>query len=426
MNHRTHSPQDQIYGPLEIPHYCWPFIDTPEFQRLRYVSQLGPVQYVFPGANHSRFEHSLGCAHLAAKVMNHFQETQPELNITEQYRQIVILAALCHDLGHGPFSHLFDSVVKSYDPNWTHEYMSTVLVRHINDTYNLGIEKETIDAVCDAIQGYEREGYPPWLFTIVANKENDVDIDKFDYLSRDINKTLCISRFEYDRLIVNCRIMDNKLTWKISEIPTLERLFFNRNDMHNRVYTHRVAQSIGEMILDMLIEMSTYINFQEIISDPTEFCKYDDRILYKCEIGEFGEKAKQLATDIKFRKIYKCVGELRIKPGNIDGETYSQQPSSKVSEDISESGHAHEMAQYFRVCRMKFRYGINHNKHPLLGIPFWKPGCNSIIHLTEDEISCIVPQYFAETAMRIFVTDASKLDEAKKLFEKWRESSVFF
>lgn len=424
---RSHSPQDQIYGPLEIPSYCWPIIDTPEFQRLRYVSQLGPVQYVFPGANHTRFEHSLGCAHLATRIMNHFQEAQPELNISEEYKQIVVIAALCHDLGHGPFSHLFDQVVHPLDPTWTHEQMSTTLLKYIVSTYNIDISQEVIDAACDAILGYEREGYPSWLFTIVANKENDVDIDKFDYLSRDMNKTLSISRFEYDRLIVNCRITEDKLSWKLSEITTLERLFFNRNDMHNRVYTHRVVQSIGEMILDMLQEVSLKLNFAELIQDPAEFCKYDDRIIYLCELGQYGEKAMQISKDIKFRKIYKCVGELRIKPGNTQGETYSQQPPSKICDDIAEIGNGNqEFSSLFRVCPMKFRYGINHNKHPLLGIPFWKEGNNKIVHLTQEDISCIVPQYFAETAMRIFITDPSKLPEAKEMFRKWISTSAYF
>lgn len=425
MNVKTHSPQDQIYGPLDIPAYCWPIIDTPEFQRLRYITQLGTVQYVFPGANHTRFEHCLGCAHLAARFMDHFEETQPELNITPEYKQIVIIAALCHDLGHGPYSHLFDQVVKPIDPTWNHEHMSTVILKYIVETYNINISNEVIEAACDAINGYERDGYPSWLFTIVANKDNDVDIDKFDYLSRDMNRTLSISRFEYDRLIVNCRITDGKLSWKLSEITTLERLFFNRNDMHNRVYKHRVAQSIEEMVLDMLVAAGEKINYSELIQDPKVFCQYDDRILYLCELGQCGKEAQKLAMDIKYRRLYKYVGELRIKPGNSEGETYSQQPPSKICDDISDANKALGKG-VLRIIPMKFRYGINRGKHPLLGIPFWKPGCNNTIHLSQEDISCIVPQYFAETAMRVFVTDPKLLPEARVAYEKWIQTSIFF
>ena len=425
MNQKTHSPQDQLYGPLEIPSYCWPIIDTPEFQRLRYISQLGNVQYVFPGANHSRFEHCLGCCHLASRFMEHLDSNQPELKITPEQKQIVIIAALCHDLGHGPYSHLFEQAIKPINPEWSHEEMSGTLLKYIVENYKIDIPQEIIEAACDAINGYEREGYPSWLFTIVANKENDVDIDKFDYLSRDLNRTLNISRFEYDRLIVNCRITEGRLSWKLSEIPTLERLFFNRNDMHNRVYKHRVVQSIDEMVLDMLIAAGEHLNYDEITSDPKEFCKYDDRILYLCELGNFGEEAQRLAKDIKLRNLYKCVGSLRIRPGNVQGETYSQQPASRLCEDITALS-PNLPASIFRVVPMKFRYGINRGKHPLLGIPFWKPGVNHIINLSQDDISCIVPQYFAETAMRVFITDPTKVDEAKAAVAKWIKTSNYF
>ena len=91
---------------IEVSALCVKIIDTPEFNRLRDVSQLGAVQFVWPGACHKRFDHSIGVSHLAKKFARKFQFSQPELNITDEDVLCVEIAGLIHDLGHGTSPHL--------------------------------------------------------------------------------------------------------------------------------------------------------------------------------------------------------------------------------------------------------------------------------------------------------------------------------
>lgn len=131
---------DPIHGHIEIPSLCISILDTPQFQRLRNLKQLGTTYWVFPGASHNRFEHSIGVCHLAGELARNLQTRQPELGITDVDVLCVQIAGLCHDLGHGPFSHLFEhSLIHALDPcsAWTHEKASIMMLDHLIESNNL-------------------------------------------------------------------------------------------------------------------------------------------------------------------------------------------------------------------------------------------------------------------------------------------------
>ena len=129
MNKKIYDP---IHKYMEFEPILLKIIDTPEFQRLKNIKQLGVCYYVFSGASHNRFEHSLGVSHLANILMNNLKNKQPELKITDRQILLVKIAGLVHDLGHSCFSHFFDNYfIKDKfknNPNTEHEQRSKLIL----------------------------------------------------------------------------------------------------------------------------------------------------------------------------------------------------------------------------------------------------------------------------------------------------------
>ncbi|KAH3774955.1 hypothetical protein DPMN_176350 [Dreissena polymorpha] len=179
-------------------------MDTPEFQRLRFIKQLGPVYFVYPGAAQNIFEHSLGVCHLAGRLVKTLQNNQPELEITDADVLCLEIAGLCHDLGHGPFSHLFQySFLPKMWPDlkWTHEensvkmfdYLITKnnLIKYFEEYHISERDREFIREIIArpdvaSMKSTRPEKYPNerkmFLYKIVSNKRNGIDVDKWDYL----------------------------------------------------------------------------------------------------------------------------------------------------------------------------------------------------------------------------------------------------
>src|SRR3989338_6421395 len=189
---------DCIYGEISLPPLCVAFMDTPEFQRLRRVKQLGMVHYVFPSATHSRFEHCIGVCILAGRLVDriglpyHVGMVRWDVLRT---KHLIQLGALYHDIGHFAYSHLFDTFLRTtkvtdgfeMDPIFTysdHEDRSIYLLRQVNARLQL-LSWEEERFVGNCILGLVPTGEPAYLYEIVANRKCGIDVDRLDYLARD-------------------------------------------------------------------------------------------------------------------------------------------------------------------------------------------------------------------------------------------------
>ena len=165
-----------LYGFISITPRMRCIIDTPEFKRLHNLRQLGLTYLIYPSANHTRFEHSLGVSHLAKILTTSLQKNQPELGITDNEIELIQIAGLIHDIGHGPFSHLYDY---EFSPGCHHEKRGQALFFEMVSKYNLSFTQNEINFIIDCIDP-PKELERNFKYQIVSNKICSIDVDKID------------------------------------------------------------------------------------------------------------------------------------------------------------------------------------------------------------------------------------------------------
>lgn len=248
--------RDPIHGYIEIDELAIEIIDTVEMQRLRRIRQLGFSYLVYPGANHTRFEHSLGTYHL----MNVLLDT---LGVSKEEEKELLVASLIHDVGHGPYSHATESVIKKVTGR-SHEDVEDVIFEHVKEKKK---EVTTIAEVLEEhrmdkrkIMGYikgERAEYGGEMdFSKILNGE--IDVDKMDYLVRDSYYTgVAYGVVDNIRLIQGLDFVNGSLVITEKGILPAEYLLFSRFLMYPTVYNHhtsRIAQLMFLKAVEHFIE----------------------------------------------------------------------------------------------------------------------------------------------------------------------------
>ena len=292
---------DIIHGNISLCETAKKIIDTIEFQRLREIKQLGCCYLVFPCAVHTRFEHSIGVYHLAKQYVD-------ILNVDGQYftereRLCISIAGLIHDIGHGPYSHLFDEIVPKEKH---HEYRSGIILKRMNTKYDLGFSVEEVNFIIDVINP-TKEGYK---YQIVSNK-NGIDVDRFDYLMRDIHMTGLNYGIEFQRIMNYSKIVDGKVKYSDKVKTNIEDFFHIRFIMYREVYNHRKVRGLEHMMKKYLQLIEPVVNIKNVVvsDDIEKFLEFDDSILNRKDVSE---EAKYIVLRMKTRDIYKMVGEIEL------------------------------------------------------------------------------------------------------------------
>jgi len=299
MNNESKVIRDPIHGDIKLEGLFLDLIEAPEIQRLYNIKQLGFAHLVFPGAHHTRLEHSLGAYHMASQAAE-------KLELDTDEKKIVACAAILHDIGHGPFSHTLESILRDtlnvdhvdlteklifgeyniFEPE-EKEFIGTpsvfdILIKH-------GIDQKEIVSI---IRG--KNPKKPYLSQLL---NSSIDVDQLDYLVRDAYYTgVAYGMIDIERFLQTLIINKNKLAVRKKGVGVVENILMARSLMYSSVYFHKTVR-IAELMLSKAIEMITD-------NEPFKFYKMTDTELIN-DLKKMGHFQHEIATRLKYRKLFK-------------------------------------------------------------------------------------------------------------------------
>jgi HD superfamily phosphohydrolase len=298
---------DPVHRCIQVTELERELIDTPIFQRLRRIKQLAGAHLVYPSAQHSRFEHSLGAMHLAGLAGEHLFS----LNELDNYVQELRVASLLHDVGHGPFSHLSEEVVKMRT-NRDHE----------------GIGKEIIckTLIGDILSDY---GYSPRKIANLSSGQTNlkfmneiiaggISADLMDYLPRDSLFTGAeYGKIDYNRIINSFAVVrGSSIALQRSALYSFESMLISRYEMFKAVYFHKTVRAAEVMLLHSLHLAYNSIDF--VTRNLNDFLSLtDETILPKILFSNDNPAVRKLIRNYLERRLLKCVYEKFIHKSKL-------------------------------------------------------------------------------------------------------------
>ena len=298
-------------------------IDTPIFQRLRRIRQLSGAHLIYPGAQHTRFEHSLGVMHIASMAGHALNEKGI---VSSDNIQNLRFAGLLHDIGHGPFSHLFEELLQKRKISHENIGRDIILKTQIGDLISAnGFNKKFITELAFGDSKFQ------FMNEIISGA---LSADIMDYLLRDGYFTGAEhAKIDHNRLTYSLDVYKNKLALEKSALVNFETMMISRYQMFKAVYFHKTVRA-GEV---MLLE-SMYLAEEELGLSSTSLNEYlkltDEVILSKLlNLPERNSKlriAKKIATDYLNRNLFKSVFEV-----SVTGNAITKKRMQSIREEVS-------------------------------------------------------------------------------------------
>jgi deoxynucleoside triphosphate triphosphohydrolase SAMHD1 len=460
--------KDIIHDSIELSPIAKTIIDTPIFQRLRYLHQLGVCYLIFPNANNNRFEHSIGTYHLTGLLLEkliknsdnkeinkalievkfireyllkHFELDDTEENIKfikklnaplmdDYLVELIKIAGLIHDVGHGPFSHLFDEWLISLNSNGEldgtlmleHESRSIMLLREIITDRKIKFGDEEFymhDFINEDAFNFIAELIDPtsttptnFIFQIISNSLNGLDVDKLDYLYRDSFYLGIGNPYDLQRVISHVQVIGLNICFPEKISYDIYKVFRSRYDLHKQYYTHKTTICIEYMIRDILYNLNPILKISNTIKNNqlNKFIELTDstildtaRILkehppiyqqYKKRI----DLIQHIINKINTRDIYRCVySETFYTDENITNEQiFNKFKDCVIFKDFDlDETNFNLNSSKLKIIKIKIGLLGGNKSHPLDTVYFYNHRNKSII-LDKTKISHLMTSLHQE------------------------------
>ncbi len=458
--------KDIIHDSIELSPIARSIIDTQIFQRLRNLHQLGVCYLIFPNANNNRFEHSIGTYHLAGLLLEkliknsknteinkclievnfiknyllkHFELDDTDENLTflknlntilldDYLIELIKIGGLVHDIGHGPFSHLFDEWLQSIttisNSNLlNHELRSIILLKKIisnnkikfrNDEYMLKdfIDNDAFQFISELIN--PTESTPKnFIFQIISNNLNGLDVDKLDYLYRDSFYLGSGNPYDLSKVISHVQIINKNICFPEKTSYNIYKVFRSRYDLHKQYYTYKTTITIEYMMRDILKNIDPILEISKNIEEENinKFIDLDDfvilntaKILKNFEPiysiwKEQIDLIENIINRIHNRELYKCIyDETFYTDENISQEELFQKSLNKINSfENTNFDFDYDLNDNENFITVKLKIGLlgGNKSHPLDSVYFYNNQNKSIL-LDKTKISHIMSSFHQE------------------------------
>jgi len=462
--------QDAVHGLITLSPLAYKLINTSMFKRLKQLKQLGNSHEVFPSGVHTRFEHSLGVMYLAGELCTALNKKHPG-SVNSRDKLCVEIAGLCHDLGHGPFSHLWEVFVRDTNPQscWTHEQSSLDILDRIIQDYSIDLRefnltdtdlvfiKELIFGPLEnqnPTKEYPYRGRGPekyFLYEIISNKLTGVDVDKWDYFLRDNSNLRIGITFDYHRFIKNITLVDwphtsydktnlrvKRIAIRDKEFDNCQEMFLDRSRLHRKGYQHKVVKTIDRMMVDAwksadehfpLITGSEEKTFRlsQACEDVKGLSQLTDEWVNQAIRNSTDpslETARKILKRIDDRDLYKSVSQIEngaFEKKEVDYEKSLRKFSESMKESEVEVDHKWKLnPEDLVIVKKNINMGKKDKSNPVLGMLFYTKHGDVEVK-TEEDLKEIAPAKLYEEQLFVLCrrNEPELLKDAKQLVELW-------